>query len=167
MDYFDLHVRFNFENYKESGFSRVGIWGKDLEGFEDNRRSERLALLESADSSYIKPRIKRCSLIHNPNYELDLGVIRAAAKHEKAFEVPVRPLLASSGIERASIIKRTRRFLTICNKLGTDYILTSRASNIYETKRPAELIAIGCALGLTYDQSLRAITEVPKRIMGL
>ncbi|MFH0817883.1 MAG: RNase P subunit p30 family protein [Candidatus Micrarchaeota archaeon] len=167
MDYYDLHVRFKFEGYSEAGFSKVGVWGTDLEEFSDNRKSEKLVLLESRDSSYLKPRIKRSTFVHNPSYELDLGVIRAVAKHKKAFEVPVRPLLLSSGIERAVLMKRLKRFLAICNKLGADYALTSRAGNIYELKHPAELIAIGCSLGLVYDQSLRAITEVPKRLMGL
>ncbi|MFH1470121.1 MAG: RNase P subunit p30 family protein [Candidatus Micrarchaeota archaeon] len=167
MDYFDLHTRFTLQAPGEQGFSKILVWGKDLEEFKDNWDSGKPTLLDSSDPSYLKPRIKRCSIVYDPSFQLDLGVIRAAAKHEKPFEIPIARLLLNSGIERAMLMKRMRRFLKICNKLGAGYILTSRATNVYEMKRPPELIAIGGILGLTYDQALRAITETPKTVLRL
>lgn len=165
MEYYDLHVRFPFEKFGEAGFSRICVWNRDIEEFEDHKHGEKLLLLQSNDPDYIKPRIKRASLINDPDYKLDMGIVRAAAKYGKVFEIPVRPVLTSSGIERAMLMKRMSRFLELCSKLGADYAITSRARDQYETKHPAELISVGCALGLTYDQALRAITEVPKSIM--
>jgi hypothetical protein len=161
MEYFDLHVRFRFHGYGEEGFSRVGVWGETICEYADNGGGDKLALLESGDVPYLKPRIKRCSFIHDPDYHLDMGVIRAAARYGKPFEIPVRPLLLSSGEERANLMRRISRFLRVCNKCGADYALTSRAENRFETKRPQELVAMGRTLGLSHDQALRAITEVP------
>ena len=161
MEYFDLHTRFPFPDYRKEGFSRVGVWGEALEEYADNRKSGKLALLQSEDTSYIKPRIKRCSLIHDSGYHLDMGVIRAAARYGKPFEIPIRGLLLGSGEPRATLMRKISRFLRACNKYGADYVLTSRAENRFETKGPQEFIAIGRVLGLSYDQALRAITEVP------
>jgi RNase P/RNase MRP subunit p30 len=94
-----------------------------------------------------------------------LGIIRAVARHGRVFEVPIRPVLVSSGVERAGLMRKITRFLRLCNKYGADYVLTSRAKDVYEVKHPQELISIGLALGLSHDQSLRAITEVPKGLM--
>ncbi|MFH1447728.1 MAG: RNase P subunit p30 family protein [Candidatus Micrarchaeota archaeon] len=166
MEYFDAHVCFPFKNHSEAGFSKVGVWGKDVVEFEDIVKSNRILLLESRDLSYIKPRIKRCGLIHDPEYRLDSLVMRSALRHAKPFEIPIRPLLVSSGTVRARLMGKMRRFLMFCNKRGADYVITSRARNIYETKHPAEFMAICCALGLKYDQALRAITEIPKDVLG-
>ncbi len=166
MRYYDTHVRFEFNEYSRAGFSKVGIFGKDIFDFDDRGKLKGIKLLDSGDHSYLKPRIKRCDIIHDPDYTINSLTIQSAVRYGKPFEVSIRPLLVADRTTRARLLKRIRRFLSHCNKAGADYMFTSRATNIYEIKYPREILSMASAFGISYDQALRAITEVPGEVFG-
>ena len=153
MAFCDIFVRFpaKMEMMRELGFS----------GFSTSAQQE-LFESQSVDALRNACKQRRVSFLLMPNFQPDVGLLRDAAEHKKAFLFPISLILESRGIQRAILMGRMHFFLKLCIKFKAPYILTSGAKDEYQLKSPQELIAIGEALGLSRDQAEWAISEAPQ-----
>jgi len=178
-DYYDLGVRFwedGLEKYANSlGFKGVCSFSKEGNGVEikahnlnDFRFSAhgKIILFSSENAELLKVASKReASMLLFERFLPDVGLVRVAAENKKPFEIPVSILLERTGANRAFMMSKIGFFLKICNKYGADFILTSGAKNKLSMKSPAELAAIGEALGLSHDQAVKSISMIPEYVL--
>ncbi|MFH1285096.1 MAG: RNase P subunit p30 family protein [Candidatus Micrarchaeota archaeon] len=174
MDYADLHVRFPAKNLGELGFARAGILGENLvevklEKPRDanmQKQTGKLLVFSSPNPSLLSQFLKRADFVFLSIFEPDMELLRACITNKKVLEIPVSPLLKARGMERAKLLAKMRIFLRILNKMGAEYVITSRAENEYSIKSPEELIAIGELLGLTHGQAVRAVSVTPLAMLA-
>ncbi len=168
-NYYDLHVKFEFGDYKKLGFAGVGTSGKNIEEVSESgaRAKNKIPILTTNNIEFLKKaaRSGEFRVFYQPNFIPDVGLMRSMAQNKKIFEIPVNALLLSNGVERAILISKMRAFIKFCLKHRVDFALTTRAQNEFETKTPGELIAIGEVLGLERDQAMRAISVVPESVL--
>jgi len=152
MEFYDAFIRFSVkkELTQELGFSKF-LSPTQPELFE----SQNIDALRGACKQ------KRTKFLLMPSFQPDVGLLRDAAEHKKAFLFPISMLLDSHGVLRATLMGRMRFFLKMCIKFKAPYILVSGAKDEYQLKSPQELTAIGEALGLSHDQAAWAISEAP------
>jgi len=169
MEFTDIFVRFDAgaERMRALGFSNSAsprIF--DVERAEQLRgvQGEGLLLVSSTNVELLRQALKgrRAPLLLMKSFQSDVGLLRDAKEHGRAFVFPVSMLLERNGIERGKLMVRMSYFLGLCVRLGVPYILASGARNAYELKSPEEMAAVGQALGLSRDQALWAISEAPK-----
>ena len=174
MAFVDLDVRFPVqrERMAELGFADFrSPFILELSKPGDLRRvpgNAGLVVVSSANIELLRQAAKssRISLLYNKGFEADVGLIRDASAKKIPFEIPIAPILESSGIQRALTMGRTRFFIKLCLKLRAPFALTSQARDEYSLKSPQEMIAIGQALGLERDQAAWAITEIPEMVLN-
>lgn len=115
--------------------------------------------------------VRKCkggsALVVNPLAARDFykgaGLFGAAREKELVFEIPISAILRSR--ERSKLFFQLRIFLKNCTRRKAPFIFTSRAANEFELKSPREIIAIGQTLGLTYEQTVAAISAVPQGLL--
>jgi len=166
----DLDVRFQVRKEKmtEIGFERfLSPFSLELTKVADIRKLPPFSVVSSSDVELLREAAKsrNAVLLYNKGFQADVGLIRDLVGKKKAFEIPVAPLLESSGIARATLMTRMRFFIKQCVHLRAPIVITSQARDSFGLKSPHELIAIGEALGLTHEQAEWAISETPEMIL--
>lgn len=178
-EYYDLDVRFweaDLESYANSlGFKGICSFSPQGNGVEIKPRNAedikfkkdgKIILISSDDPETLKKACKKdVDMLLFPRFIPDTGLVRAAAENRKPFEIPVSLLLERSGAEMAFLISKMSIFLRLCNKYGSDFVLTSGASGRLSMKSPAELISVGEALGLSHDQAVKSISMIPENVL--
>ncbi len=84
------------------------------------------------------------------------ALLEIAREKEKVFEIPLRFLLRSPN--RSKLMFQLRIFLKNCLKRKIPFIFTTRALSEFDLKSPREIIAIGEALGLNYEQASASLS---------
>ncbi|MHA1595584.1 MAG: RNase P subunit p30 family protein [Candidatus Baldrarchaeia archaeon] len=94
------------------------------------------------------------------------GAARLAGENKKAIEMPIRLLLTARGIKRARLLHEVRRVLWLARRFGSDVVISSGARSIYEMRAPRDVLSIAITLlGLDKDTALKAISEIPRKII--
>lgn len=171
MEFFDAFVQFSpsqelMGKLGFSGFLSLSRIRAERQG--DLQKATPQTLIESQNVEVLRAACKmgRTRFLLMGSFQPDVGLLRDAAEHEKAFIIPISLLLESHGIQRAILMGRMRFFLKLCVKFRAPYILSSGARDEYGLKSPQELIAIGEALGLSHDQAEWAIAEAPRAFIA-
>ncbi|MEM4389927.1 MAG: RNase P subunit p30 family protein [Candidatus Micrarchaeia archaeon] len=175
MEFIDLHARFRCEKPERFGYARVCAEGAEvLERFV--RRAGELGrikpekgkvnILSSPDPAALAQGARRFDVLCSTNFVPDTGMLRKAAEEEKPFEIPIAFVLAAKGSERAKVIARMAFFLKLCIKFGASYVITSRARNEFEMRRPLDIAAFAeVALGVSRSQALCALSAEPRAVL--
>ncbi|MCX6777863.1 MAG: hypothetical protein NT157_03170 [Candidatus Micrarchaeota archaeon] len=173
MEFYDLHVRFEFPDFSDFGFSKVGVAGAGVNDvFESNspdkkaQNQNQINILVSSKVEVLRIGAKKFEAIYPVGFYPDLEMLRNCAKSGCLVEFPLAPLLASSGAERSKIINRMRLLLSLCIKYKAGYAITSMAKDKFGVRRPEEMVAIGMLLGLSREQALASVSSYPAKIFG-
>ncbi|MHA2133940.1 MAG: RNase P subunit p30 family protein [Candidatus Thorarchaeota archaeon] len=97
---------------------------------------------------------------------LKLSTAKLAAQSGTALEIPVAPLLATTGLERSKIIKRYRECIQTALTSGMQVVLTSGASEPILMRSPDALRYIGRVLGMDSAYLRSAVKDFPKALLG-
>ena len=140
----------------------------DLQKIKDAKTKSEFGFcaVESINGELLRAAARRGVLV-NPlavkSFGFDEGLVRAVADaaeagEASAFEIPLIAFIRASEMRRAKLIAETRLFVKKCVKLKAPFVLVSRAENEFDLKSPRESIAIGETLGLSFEQSARALS---------
>ncbi|MEM3399717.1 MAG: RNase P subunit p30 family protein [Candidatus Micrarchaeia archaeon] len=165
--FFDLNVRYRAraKDWKELGYAGVLVFPDEAHIAHISKMPKSGFIAVSEKHEILRSCVRKFRVICNQNYILDRALVRSVATYKRAFEIPIDMLLSTCGVERAVLISKMRSFLNLCNKFGADFALTSRARSKCDMRSPSEMVSIGYLLGLTREQSIRAISTVPERII--
>jgi RNase P/RNase MRP subunit p30 len=139
----------------------------DLNRIRDAKKNSEggLCAVESVNGELLRSAARRGVLV-SPllvrGFGFDEGLIRSvadasAAGEATAFEISLFAFVRAAEMQRARLIAETRVFLKKCVKLKAPFALVSRAESVFDLKSPRECVAIGEILGLTFEQSARAL----------
>lgn len=92
---------------------------------------------------------------------------KLAAKNNVAIEINFKKILLSSKGTRARIMDNMDNNVAICRKVGAPMIICSGAASHWQIKDPKVLIAMGCLLGMKFDEAKKSVTEVPANIIKM
>ncbi|MEM3031081.1 MAG: RNase P subunit p30 family protein [Candidatus Micrarchaeia archaeon] len=175
MEFIDLHARFRCEKPERFGYARVCAEGvevleRSVKGAGELGRTKpekgKVNILSSPDPEALAQGARRFDVLCSTNFVPDTGMIRKASEEERPFEIPIAFVLDAKGLERARIIARMAFFLKLCNKLGAGYVITSRAGDELEMRRPLDIAAFAeVALGISRSQALMALSAEPLALL--
>ena len=146
-------VEFEFKNFEKYDYSNVLRIGHNIFEYDKPvRNPERPAILKSEDAELLRRNVKRFDILFIPTFEANVALITTVARKGKIFEIPVREIILSKGVERAKLIYRVRRFIDFCRSYKARFIFTTRARSLYEVRTPREIGRISMIFGLTERQ---------------
>lgn len=90
---------------------------------------------------------------------------KIAASTGTALELPIFPLLQSSGLDRSKILKVYRETARTALDAGMRIVLSSGCKNPICMRAPMTLSSIGSLFSLDQDQSKDAVFRVPREIV--
>ncbi len=132
-------------------------------------RNQTFAVFENSDCAKLRSACKREGVLVNPflyqDFWRDIGLIREMAGSKNAFEIPIALFLQSSFVQRSKLLHQTSVFLRYCKKFRAQFAFTSRAQTEFDLKTPREFTAIGVCLGLTFEEAVSALSEVPQKFI--
>jgi RNase P/RNase MRP subunit p30 len=105
--------------------------------------------------------------LDKPNNECVLreSTAKLAAVSGTALEVPIRPLLKSSGLARSRIIKVFRENVHTAVGTKMQVILSSGSKNMMSMRSPTAMRYVGLLLGLDWHYTKTAVHEGPQGII--
>ncbi|RDE13324.1 MAG: hypothetical protein C4K49_08780 [Candidatus Thorarchaeota archaeon] len=89
-----------------------------------------------------------------------------AAEAGIALEIPIAPLLASSGLDRSKILRVYRESVTTAMHAGMHIVLSSGATEPILMRAPSAMWFVGTLLGMDRRQSREAAYSVPDQIVA-
>ncbi len=89
---------------------------------------------------------------------------RLAAGADVALEIPIRPILVSSGFERSRILKIYREATSIALDAGMQVVLSSGARSYIEMRSPRAMEFVGTVIGLDRRYSREAMAWALERV---
>lgn len=112
----------------------------------------------------------RVDILAHPAYgRKDPGVdhvtVKAAADNRVAIGLAMRPLLETSGKQRAHVLNHTREQIRLCGELGARTVCISSATAISELRAPRELAAFPRLFGMNVEESFATVAKTPQRIL--
>ncbi len=78
-----------------------------------------------------------------------------------ALEIPLMPLLRLPRAERIALLGRLREEISLARRYGVPVVLSSGAEEPMLMRRPRELAYLASILGLSLEEALDALSEVP------
>jgi ribonuclease P/MRP protein subunit RPP1 len=141
---------------------------KSLEKFEGldyiivhggEEKVNRLAVSDSRVDILAHPSLKR------RDFGVDPFVARQASKNGIAIEVNLSDLISSRRSARVYAIKNIKRNLMLSRKYGFDILATTGGRSRFELRSADVVSEILALLGFNEDETLRAMEEVPERII--
>lgn len=91
---------------------------------------------------------------------------KLAAQSGTALEIPVSPLLVTTGLERSKIIKRYRECIQTALTSGMQLVLTSGATEPILMRSPDALRYIGQVLGMESVYLQNAVKDFPNALLS-
>lgn len=106
----------------------------------------------------------RVDVLAHPEFKrtdsgIDHIVAKSAAQNGVALELNMGELLMTYRRVRSHILNHMERNVMLCKKFGTPIVITSGARDAWGVRDPRELAALGRMLGLTLEESMRAVSE--------
>jgi RNase P/RNase MRP subunit p30 len=96
---------------------------------------------------------------------VDSAVVQVAKDNGVTFAFSLRPFLKHKGHRRIKLLLNARNAVLLAKKMEARILLTSGARNLFEIRNPAQLVAFGTFLGMTHEQAIWSVTEVPKYLI--
>ncbi|MHA1939130.1 MAG: RNase P subunit p30 family protein [Candidatus Thorarchaeota archaeon] len=105
--------------------------------------------------------------LDKPNNECILreSTAKLAAVSDTALEVPIEPLLTSSGLTRSKVIKVFRENVQTAMDAGMQVILSSGSKGVMSMRSPTAMRYVGLLLGLDWHNTKIAVHEGPQGII--
>ncbi|MHC1635302.1 MAG: ribonuclease P protein component 3 [Candidatus Methanospirareceae archaeon] len=96
---------------------------------------------------------------------LDHTLVRYASENNVAIEFNINMIIQSKRSNRARILSKMRQNLKLVRKYKAKMIITSNAHSIYDMRAPREMIALSSLFGMTREEAIKALSEVPEGII--
>lgn len=151
-------VDFDFIDFKGYGFEKVSVVGRDV--FEHSKAEKHMkhpAILKSDDLKAILTSLPFFDFIYFTKYETNVELITSVAKKDKRFMISLADILGRRGFSRSLTIYRMSRFVEFCRSYKADFVICSRAKDIYGARDPEEIIEICRLLCLEPDAAKKHI----------
>ncbi|MFW9887164.1 MAG: RNase P subunit p30 family protein [Candidatus Thorarchaeota archaeon] len=101
----------------------------------------------------------------NNEYVLRESTAKLAAVSGTALEIPIRPLLQSSGLARSKVIKAFRENVQTAFRAKMQVIVSSGSKNMMSMRSPTAMRYVGLLLGLDWHSTKTAVHEGPQGII--
>lgn len=93
-------------------------------------------------------------------------LVRYAAENGVALDFNMNAIIQSRGRgERARVLRKMRENLKLVRKYDALPVLTSHAETVYDLRAPREMVALAGLFGMTREEAVRALSEVPRGIL--
>ena len=105
--------------------------------------------------------------LDKPNNEFSLreSTAKLAALSGTALEVPLRPLLKSSGLARSKVIKVFRENVQTAVGAKMQVVLSSGSTNVMSMRSPTAMRYVGLLIGLDWHYTKTAVHDGPQEII--
>jgi len=112
----------------------------------------------------------RVDILSHPEYKrMDSGVdhiiARAAGENNVAIEINFHEILETFRKIRAHVLGHMRNNIHLALEYNVPIVITSSALNKWELRGPRELAAIGQAIGMSLEDSMKSVSDIPKGIV--
>ncbi|MBI4017960.1 MAG: hypothetical protein HY366_03375 [Candidatus Aenigmarchaeota archaeon] len=106
----------------------------------------------------------RVDVLAHPEFKrvdsgIDHIVAKSAAQNGVALELNLGELLATYKRVRAHVLGHMERNIMLAKKFNAPIVITSGAADEWGMRDPRELAALGQMLGLTLEESMRAVSD--------
>ncbi|QQG40260.1 MAG: hypothetical protein HYS81_02530 [Candidatus Aenigmatarchaeota archaeon] len=106
----------------------------------------------------------RVDVIAHPEFKrvdsgIDHVVTQSAAQNGVALELNMGELLTTYKRVRTHVLNHMERNVMLCKEFGTPIVVTSGAKDAWGLRDPRELAALAQILGLTLEESMRAVSD--------
>jgi len=91
--------------------------------------------------------------------------VRYAAANGVAIDFNVGALIHTRRSDRARILSKMREHLKLVRKYKAPMILTSNAHTLYDLRAPREMIALATLFGMSKDEAMSALSDIPHGIV--
>lgn len=96
---------------------------------------------------------------------IDHIIAKEASKNSVAIQINFKQLLDTYGKVRSHILSHQKRNIELCEKFGAPLICSSGAKSIYDMRGPRVLASFPHIMGMSIEDSLKTVSEVPKNIL--
>jgi len=112
----------------------------------------------------------RVSILSHPERKrsdsgVDHIISRFAKENNVAIEINFHEILETFRKVRSYILSHMGFNIELAQKFGTQIVITSGARGKWEMRDPRELAAIGQILGMSLEDSMKSVSEIPKNII--
>ena len=110
-------------------------------------------------------------MLSHPEYKrsdsgIDHIIARLAAEKNVAIEINFHEILETFRKVRSFVLSHMKLNIELAREFGAQIIITSGARCKWDMRDPRELAAIGQILGMSLEDSMKSVSEIPKRILG-
>lgn len=155
-EYFDLHVNFEWKEYKQEGYSKVflpNIISEDSMYYEDK-------INIAIPSKNLVP--QKYDLVFFQDYTPNIELFAKVSSKGKAVELNLNHI-------KQTILKgKIHKIRFFCKTLvayRVPYVFTSGANNAFEVKSPKEIAFAGEFLGFTQKQVMHSMSATARNIL--
>jgi RNase P/RNase MRP subunit p30 len=132
--------------------------GRDVfEYAKAEKHMEHPAILKSDDLKAILNSMPFFDFIYFTKYETNVELITSVAKKDKRFMISLADILGKKGFSKSLALYRISRFIEFCISYKADFVICSRAKDIYGVRDPEEIIEICKLLDLEPDVAKKHI----------
>jgi len=136
-------VAFNFENFKDYGFSSIEMIGRDVHIYSPNDRvTKRPAISRSSNPEELKRTAKFFDLLYLATYETDIALLTTAAAKEKTVLINLSDIIEKEGLQRAIAMNRISRFIKFCKSYKVATRIVTFAKNELGIRSQKEIDSI-------------------------
>ncbi|MCD6477974.1 MAG: ribonuclease P [Candidatus Aenigmarchaeota archaeon] len=112
----------------------------------------------------------RVDILAHPEYKrsdsgIDHIVVRAAHENNVAIEINFHEILETYRKIRAHVLSHMRRNVMLAEEYNAPIIITSGARSKWELRGPRELSSVGQVLGMSLENSMKSVSDVPRLIV--
>lgn len=112
----------------------------------------------------------RVSILSHPEYRrsdsgVDHIIARFASENNVAIEINFHEILETFRKVRSYVLNHMRLNIQLAKKFGTHVVINSGARTKWDMRDPRELAAIGQILGMSLEDSMKSVSEIPKNII--
>jgi ribonuclease P/MRP protein subunit RPP1 len=111
----------------------------------------------------------RVDILAHPENGRDIGfnhvLAKSATNNNVAIEFNLDVLIHLRGGLRVKALSDFRRNLKLVRKFSVPVVLTSNAKSHYDLRAPREMVALAGLFGMSEDEAIRALSNVPAEII--
>ncbi len=115
-------------------------------------------------------RDRRIDVLLHPEYKrkdrgMDHKTMKMAAKNEVCLGFVLHDLHQTYGKVRSHVLRHMKNNIELCEKYGTEFLITSGARDVYELRGPRDLASLPKVLGVKASKAMDSVSSVPKKIV--
>ncbi|WP_340818795.1 ribonuclease P protein component 3 [Methanolobus sp. WCC4] len=90
---------------------------------------------------------------------------KSASDNDVAISFDLSHIIGLRGGRRVRALSNFRNDLRIIRKYDVPFVLTSNAGSLYDMRAPRELMALASLFGMTREEALKGLSDVPENIL--